>query len=1009
VVGYHLGEEGCGGKRPPMFLPAMPAYVDLSLFYFVKGDDGFVLWGEGLVTAERPAGQTMWSTNLGQGLRVLRVANDLEVAAGVLEAPSFAYRYQGTTTLHLGLKRRPPVVELPPDAVGASSYKVVHQFVRQTKSLALGAVSEGQPALPRDELEPILGRAHAVIGLDLRGRDSHRVGDVTLYEAGAEAPVEVEGVRTPGIPQGLRVSIAPHSRQAPLAVNVRFTGSDDAIVDDVLLTWKPGTDPTLFVPVNQRFGRAQVRVWRDGHLIWALDLGGVFEVNFNVQLVGGRMQLDDRLTQLLERAIQAGNAPAAALPATRQVTLTSGTTSVVGSNLREPWRQAYLCGRAEVFAIAPPPPRPEEYFPQGGGGRAAAIMSFIGLIKTGRSFLVDPFFDAVGAADLLPRISGDVDLTVITSLPDDGQHLVEGLHAYLKAAQGYLPFGIKIRRVVRSDSSEQAFHDRYLIVMGREAPPRGFVLSNSFSGLARKYPIVVAEMTTGTTGAVLQDIETLLESKTISSLWPLPGPGPHRHDPFGRGWRWYLSRLVPRAGRENGTWVAVAAANRWLSVDIEGNPQWLSPRKSEIVDRLLPRRRRISRWGCVHRPRQWGRRTSADLGFRVAALGERVSRGLEVEAADVAVRLSLGDAHVLGKWLRSSFASPDSWEPYGHWRTRMSVHQALRDRVPTRDRVAFGLALWSDTHVVMDLTHEFGRAFVYRVLLLLAPDVAVTTGVELGDPTFIAAALDWFYRDAWSPAVTKAALASASAMVNALGAQSLASPSSRGDQSPLPEPPSTSDIEMVLRELDLADATVVVFACLTWASRTVDATARQDLVFAAITRWESLTAERAAEACEVLLSNGQLLTTLVAVLSRVPGPARASAVETTTRAVPATFSRSEDFQQAELAKSVVPLAALFFEKSGTLADATKALDQLFELGVARNHIERVSPFRRQPEWQSAAARLAFGQVLLLHVGALAGAPDDVEVAPPLAVLAEAGRPDLHKVLLKAVEDLRRKP
>jgi hypothetical protein len=983
--------------------------VDLSLFYFVRGADGYVLWGEGLVSSQRPSGSSVSSENLGDGLRVLRVANELSVVTKVLQDEVFSYRHKGTTAIHLGLKMRPPVMALPPwRTLGTTTVALLHQFVRTNKWDALGAIPGGQRP-PKEELDRVLGRAQQIIALDLRGAEAPRLGDVVLIEDASQVPppVSFTSVRGAGAyPEAVRVNIEPHARSSELTVNLRVIGSDDAVLDDVLVHWKPGEDPSFALPTNQRFGAVEVRVWRGGRLIWVAETAFILEIGLNMQLVSGTVVLNDRLTNLLERAIQAGNAPASALPPTRTVTQQAkGSQSVVGANRREPWRQSFFAAPGEVFGLAPPPPPAAEYFPQGGGGRAAAILAFAKLLRGGRTFLVDPFFDAYGAADLLPRISGDVDLTIITSLPDDEQRSCERLVTYLNEARGYLPFGIKVHRVTHSDSSDQAFHDRYLIVMGEAGLPRGFLLSNSFSGLARKYPMVVAEMNVGTTGAVLEDIERLLTSKGVTAIWPPPGPGPSRHDAFGAGWRWYLGRLVSRAGRELKDWLAVARAEGWLLVDSDRNPAWSTKRGQEVLDRTLPTSKRGSRL----RPRAQHRGCrfmgqSAPLGFRVAAIGERAARGLNVQVSDIAPRLSAGGARSLQAWLRASFRSPETWERHGHWRTRVSVQQALVDPVPTRDRVRFGLSLWSGTETAMALTHEFGRMFVYRVLLVLEPKLAVAVGVELGDPTFIAAALDWWHLEAWHSAVTQAALSSSSAMVKALGVQSLAAPTTRGDHSPLPEPPLASAVPQLLHDLEAVDPTVVAFACLEWAPRVPDVTARRELVVAILDRLPRLNGENLRVVAAALLVNADLLATVIDALEfSVAG--RETALEALTASLANGLSvQLDDRRWGEFADCAIALAAIFLAKHSTYEGARAAIERGIDIGSVRAQVDMVSPFRRHPDWQRAAAVLAFNQLLLLRIRARTGDDVDVEAGPPWSLVAEAS-PMLHAALLKAVREL----
>lgn len=986
-------------------------FVDLSLFYFVRNgtQDGYVLWGEGLVRSTPGHTTSVRSENLAEGLRVLRVACDFEAAVTTLTAAIFPYTRGGLVNIHLGLVQRPPTMAVAPYAnLETRSAALLHQFVREQKADALW--SGGDPPTPegREELERLLARLETFVPFAFRGENAARVGDVVLLEEQslAAAPVSFTTVRRNGAPpEAVLVTVEAPARMSALDINVRVMGSDDAVLDDVLVRWEPGRDPTFEVATNQRFGAVEMRVWRAGHLVWSTDTPFILELGLNMHLMGRTIVLNDRLTDLLRGAIRAGAAPASALLPVQTVRQDSGSQSVVGANLREPWRQAFLGARAEVFGFARPPVPAAEYFPQGGGGRAAAILAFLKLLGEGRSFLVDPFFDEVGAADLLPRISGDVDLTIITSLPDDGSHPQQRLVAYLNEAQGFLPRGVKIRRVTRAASTEQAFHDRYLIVMGGEGPPRGFLLSNSFSGLARKYPMVAAEMSTGTTGAVLDDIERLLRNKNIETLWPPPPPGPFIHDAFGVGWRWYLARLVPRLRRASADWLAAAGAAGWLGTDTDGQPRWGTQQATAVVDRILPRRparSRIRRQTSRGHGRQ-RRVVGPSIGFRVGALGERVARGLEVSARDIAKRLGQSAVRELVEWLRSSFRPPSTWERSVHWVTRMGIHQALRDEVVTRERVRQGMAFWSDTDTAMTITHEYGRDFTYRVLLLLQPQTAFALGVELGDPSLLVAALDWWQPEAWKLEVSTAALASSSTMVRVLGAQSLAAPDARGDFSPLPEPPESAVVPALLAALDNVEPTALALVLLEWALRTTDDVARRQLVDAAMARLPQLPPGLLREAADVVVGNASLFATLVESATNSP-PAVFTSVANATLAATARVLAAEESEQvwSSLVDCSGPLAALILLGSQGRYDAARArVESLLDTASANRKAVMVSPFRRHPEWRKATGLLALGQILLMQVRELAGADVDIDVGIAWSWVADAS-PRLFQALMRMV-------
>jgi hypothetical protein len=808
----------------------------------------------------------------------------------------------------------------------------------------------------------------------------------------------------------VELTVAPHARASALDINVRVLGSDQAVLQDVLVHWEPGSNPVFEVPTNQRFGRVQLRVWRAGRLFGAEDATFILEVGINIQVTGRTLVLNDRLTNLLRQDRSASKAPAPTLREVQVVTQHSASLSSVGGSSREPWRESFLGGPGEVFALARPQVPAPEYFPRGGGGRATAILAFARLLeRNARSFLVDPFFDDVGAADLLPRVAADVDLTIITSLPDDGRRPHERLVAYLERASGYLPHGIKVHRVTRADSTEQAFHDRYLVVMGGEARPRGFLLSNSFSGLARNYPMVVAEMSAGATGAVLDDIERLLESQNIEALWPPPrAPGPPRplHDSFGLGWRWYLRQLLPEQRGAPSSWIPAGREAGWLDVDSEGNPRWSSARSGEVLERIFPRARTRSRFGAGQtkagsRPRL--RPVGAALGFRVAVLGERVARGLDLSASGVAARLPRGALPALVAWLRSSFRPTAEWERAGHWLTRMGLHQSLRDATVTLQRVRQGLGLYGDTHTAMDLTQDFGRTFVYKVLLALVPDAAFALGVELGDLDVLVAALDWAQPEPWPSEWSNAAMRSTSAMVVALGCQTLAAPDARGNFDPQPEPPSPAAIPGMLVGLRHANPAVVALALFEWARTTRQDEARSQFVAAAVDRVESISPGALADVCEAALGNVRLLGALVRCVEVDRAATSTKTVGAALRAafkgLVTTASNEQAWRQCAACAEVLAGVLLAGAPAGEVTDK---LEPFLELERARSELVPLSPFRRHPSWQAAAARVAVAHLIVLHGGSLVPLGQRLAMRIPWRLVGEAS-PALFGALVNAME------
>src|SRR5262249_11011604 len=154
------------------------------------------------------------------------------------------------------------------------------------------------------------------------------------------------------------------------------------------------------------------------------------------------------------------------------------------------------------------------------------ILCFAKLLSgSEQTYLVDPWFDVVGAEALLTRVSGDVKLTVLTNLAlAQGEHVEQcnRLIEFLQACTMMnLPENLKIICLTATPVERQLFHDRFLLVQ-RNGQWTAYVLTNSFSSLATQFPLFVVETPAGTTALLLRELENLMDqnSATAKQLWP---------------------------------------------------------------------------------------------------------------------------------------------------------------------------------------------------------------------------------------------------------------------------------------------------------------------------------------------------------------------------------------------------------------------------------------------------------------------------------------------------------
>lgn len=142
------------------------------------------------------------------------------------------------------------------------------------------------------------------------------------------------------------------------------------------------------------------------------------------------------------------------------------------------------------------------------------------------AFLVDPFLGTEALKRVVLRHGNEsVKLTIVVSPanvdPDAadmdatgvaGRHIAN-LVKEADALASQLCGAIEIIHVQRGSGTRQAFHDRYLGLVGRDGTPRVFLLSNSLSKAAGDWPFTVAEVDTPTAWRIAAYIAAVAEGK----------------------------------------------------------------------------------------------------------------------------------------------------------------------------------------------------------------------------------------------------------------------------------------------------------------------------------------------------------------------------------------------------------------------------------------------------------------------------------------------------------------
>lgn len=120
------------------------------------------------------------------------------------------------------------------------------------------------------------------------------------------------------------------------------------------------------------------------------------------------------------------------------------------------------------------------------------LQEIVGKYRTNKVVLIDPYFDAEAVTKFLGLSNyDDVTYEVITDIAIEKSRGDEITKACTKI-KSILPSDINIYGLSRiGGGSNQIFHDRFLILFGEEQIPNVYMLSNSISGVAKKFPSVV--------------------------------------------------------------------------------------------------------------------------------------------------------------------------------------------------------------------------------------------------------------------------------------------------------------------------------------------------------------------------------------------------------------------------------------------------------------------------------------------------------------------------------------
>ncbi len=744
------------------------ASIEASIFFVAgirSGDEptairqrGIVLYGEALL---RPGEIPLRANVYSERSKLLRLEwhGPAEAFTSLLQEPFWDHP-QGKLRFSLGLARRSPLIALPGASISgagpqggtlptAATGSAIDAFVRIDKGGVANAVVTacGGDKATVAALERLKFLTHR----DLRGHDVAMFGDVYVAErrCDGDEPVRWHPIRDAHLlVKQLRIEIDEALASDAVTVNLRVYGSDNVAIHDSVMRWQQGMPRSWTVNLNQDVGSAWLRAWADdGHIV-AEDANVLIrEIPFAVTMPAESIHLEDKLTAKTRQAVK--NRTASTETLDRVSVVSHGTTmrSTVATPHEGAWSSARLSAASQVHRHIRSALDGDAYFEAGADGRAMAILSLADKIaSSGGATLVDPYFDIEGGEPLLLRIADlNVPLTVVTWLETVQSAAATALEKWLSqmSVERMLPAQLEVFQLPRK---KQPFHDRYLSVGPRDAPTV-YQLSNSLSGLAKDYPLLVVRLSAGTAWAVQQNIDEIVAQSqaegvrlSASPLAPNVSPSARaaaassaanrsfQRDLFFPGWKALLKLVLDPLDDSDQAWIDAACDVGVMHRHASGVGWQLTGPHEE---RLRVGLREV----LVRGP--------AQLGLVLHMMGEVDARGVRLDPIDTAslVEKTFGidvSVRAIGDYLRATFAPPDSI------RDRSFVTECLRPSF-SRELVEAAFYAWnSRLPQLASFPRRWGREFAFMILGRLAPDAAVQLVEELQDITIVVVAAGLF-------------------------------------------------------------------------------------------------------------------------------------------------------------------------------------------------------------------------------------------------------------------------
>lgn len=378
--------------------------------------------------------------------------------------------------------------------------------------------------------------------LQIPGSDSQRVGDFEIFNFAYEssndvAPIDSRIIKDDenGQLKGdvVEISIKPNRFKGKVYLRCRTRNGNVIIGDQLRLIENGNINQNVIFRILENCSEIEVSVWDAEAEVNEQPITLLYEhrvtlmrtINMTMQLAGIQGKLETNWTNKMSS--KSGNKSI-----NNEFRRVSRSYSKTGGFDNDPWVPASR-DITDFIKMSFPQKSNASFFEKGWQDENRFVkwlQEVVGKYKTHRVILIDPYFDAEAVSKFLGLANyNDLTYEVITDIGLEESKGNEITEACIKI-KSILPSSVNIYGLSRvNGGSDQIFHDRFLILFGEGQKPSVYMLSNSISGVAKKFPSVIIPVPNDVGNELVEYYVQLMSGKgkydmpevNSVTLWPV--------------------------------------------------------------------------------------------------------------------------------------------------------------------------------------------------------------------------------------------------------------------------------------------------------------------------------------------------------------------------------------------------------------------------------------------------------------------------------------------------------